>query len=429
MFGKLPIAVLHHDDSRIHKDADGERQSAERHNVRADVEVVHRDEGRQHGNGQGKDGNQRRAKVEQEEDDDDADDDGLFEQVALQGLNGGRNQAGAVVAGDDFDTGRQGRFGLRQFFLYAIDDGQSIHPIAHDDDACDGLPFALPLGDAFANVRPEADRTQIPHKDWCSVLRGDRYRLQVAQGAQIPEPTDHVLRAADYEQATADFICAGAHFLNHRRKGNAIRAQLGWIDIDLVLLDESADCCDFRYTGNGFELIAQVPVLNAAQFRETALVAAVDKDVLVDPACAGRVGADDRMNSGWQPPGDLLHVFEDARARPIEIRSIFENDEYVGIPEHGLRPHRLDVRGGEKFRDDGIRDLVLDKTGGLSGPRCMDDDLNVRDVRQRVQRNAAKRPDSREHEQQRSREHQKTVLRTPINPTRDHVTFLPWRSR
>jgi len=55
------------------------------------------------------------------------------------------------------------------------------------------------------------------------------------------------------------------------------------------------------------------------------------------------------MNSGRQPPGDLLHVFEDPRARPIEIGSIFEDDEHVGVAEHGLRSHRLTCGGGEKF--------------------------------------------------------------------------------
>src|SRR5712691_7993567 len=220
------------------------------------MQVVHRNERREYRDRQRENRNQRRAKVEQENDDDDADDDGLFEQVTLQGFDGGVYQTGAVVTGDNFHSGRQGRFGLRQFFLYAVDDGQSIHSVAHDDDARNGFPFALPFGDAFADIRPEADRPQVAHKNGCSVLRGDGYRLQVVQGAQIPEATDHVLRAAHFEQVTADFICAGAHFLNHRRKWNAVRAQLVGVEIDLVLLDESADGRDFRYTRNGFELIA-----------------------------------------------------------------------------------------------------------------------------------------------------------------------------
>jgi len=75
MLGEVSVAVLDHDDGRVHKNADGERESAERHDVRADVEVVHRDEGCEYCDRQGKNRNQRRAKMEEEDNDDHADDD------------------------------------------------------------------------------------------------------------------------------------------------------------------------------------------------------------------------------------------------------------------------------------------------------------------------------------------------------------------
>src|SRR5689334_7794876 len=105
MFGTLPITVLDHDDGRVDADGDGQRQSAKGQDVRADVQVVHRDERRNNSDWQSKDRDQRRTKMKQEQDDDDADDDGFFEQVALQGFNGGMNQTGAVVTGEDFDSG------------------------------------------------------------------------------------------------------------------------------------------------------------------------------------------------------------------------------------------------------------------------------------------------------------------------------------
>ena len=429
MFGELPITVFDHDDSRVYEDSDGQRQPAKRHDVRADVEVVHRDERRNDSDWQSENRNQRGTKMKKEENDDDADDDGFFEQVSLQRFDGGVNQAGAVVTGDDFDSGRQRGFRLRQLFLHAIDDGECVHAVTHDDDAGNGFPFPLPFGDSFADVRSEANGPQVAHEDGCSVLRGDRHHLQIVQGSQIAESADHVLCAAHLEQATADFICARPHFLDHGRKWNAVGAQLVGIEIDLILLDESADGRDFRDTRNCFELIPQVPVLDAAQFGETALVAAIHNHVFVHPPCSGCVRSNDGMNSRGKTPGDLLHVFENARARPIQIGPVFEDDENVGVTEHRLRPHCFDVRSGEKLGDDGIGNLVFDEVGRLSGPRRVHDDLNVRNVRQRIKRYTSQRPDSREHQQQRSREHQKTVLRAPINPSRDHVTFLRWRSR
>ena len=66
---------------------------------------IHRDEGRENGDGQREDSNQRRAEVEQEKDDDEADDDGLFEQVALQRFDRRIDQPGAVVSRHDLYTG------------------------------------------------------------------------------------------------------------------------------------------------------------------------------------------------------------------------------------------------------------------------------------------------------------------------------------
>src|ERR1700757_3259348 len=170
--------------------------------------------------------------MKQEDDDDDADDDRFFEQVTLQGFDRGVNQTGAVITGDDFDSGRQGGVGFRQFFFYAIDDGGGVHPVAHHNDARDSFAFALPLGDAFADVRSEVDRAQIAHEDGCSVLRYDWHHLQITHGPQIPETPDHVLCAAHFEQASTDFICAGPHFVNHGGKRNTVGAQLVGVEID-----------------------------------------------------------------------------------------------------------------------------------------------------------------------------------------------------
>ena len=60
-FGKMAVSVFHHDNGGIHEHADRKRQAAERHDVGADMQVVHRDEGRQHGDGQRQDRNQARS--------------------------------------------------------------------------------------------------------------------------------------------------------------------------------------------------------------------------------------------------------------------------------------------------------------------------------------------------------------------------------
>src|SRR5260370_39409977 len=73
----------------------------------ADLEVIHWDECCEYCDRQGKNRNQRGAEMKEEDDDDDADDDRFFEKVTLKSFDGGVNQSGSIVTGDDFDTGRQ----------------------------------------------------------------------------------------------------------------------------------------------------------------------------------------------------------------------------------------------------------------------------------------------------------------------------------
>ena len=62
--GKLPVSVFDHDDGRVHENANRQRQPAQRHDVRADMQVIHRDERCEHRDGQSQDRNQRRTEVE-----------------------------------------------------------------------------------------------------------------------------------------------------------------------------------------------------------------------------------------------------------------------------------------------------------------------------------------------------------------------------
>ena len=123
------------------------------------------------------------------------------------------------------------------------------------------------------------------------------------------------------------------------------------------------------------------------------------------------------MHARGQATRDLLQVFENARTRPIQIGSVFKDDEDVGVAKHGLCPHGLYVRCGEKRSDNGISDLVLDKAGRLTRPRGVDNHFHVGNVWQGIERDMTQSPDSREHKQESSHENEETILRAPINPS------------
>ena len=316
-----------------------------------------------------------------------------------------------------------------EFLLDAVDDGQSVHPVAHHDNAANGFAFPLPLGNTFSNVRPERNCSQITDEHWRAVLGCYRNGFEVPQRMEIAESANHVFRPAHFEQASADFVRTGSNSFDNRRERNSVSAKFVGVHVDLVLLDESADGGYLGDSGNSRELIAQIPILNAAQVGQTALMAVVHERVFIDPSRARRIRPDDGMHARRQTARDLLHVLENARTRPIQIRSVLKHDEDVGVAKHGLRAHGFYVRGGEKCRDNGIRDLVFDEAGRLTCPRRVDNHFHVGNVGQRVERNVTQGPDSREHQQECSHKNEKTILRAPINPSGDHVTCLLWRSR
>ena len=61
------------------------------------------------------------ANVSQEEKQDQCDEQRAFDQVTHHGADGSADQAGAIVIGADFDTGRQARRELGDFLLHAFD--------------------------------------------------------------------------------------------------------------------------------------------------------------------------------------------------------------------------------------------------------------------------------------------------------------------
>ena len=269
------------------------------------------------------------------------------------------------------------------------------------------------------SLKQHRSRRYCPHGDVGEVL----------SDLKIAETANHVFRPAHLQQPAAHFIGAAADLLNDCRERNVVGLKFVRIELDLILPDEAADGGDFGDARNGFELVANVPILKAAQIRQAVLVAVVNENIFVDPAGAGRVGPEHGINAGRQLALQLLQVFEHPRARPVEIRAVLEDDVHVGIAEHGLRAHCLDLRRGEHRGDDGVGHLVFDDVGRLARPVGVDDDLHVGNIRQSVERNVSHGPDSGQDQQEDSRENQEAVARAPVNPAGYHVTSPLRRSR
>ena len=91
------VRVLDHHDRGIHHSADGNRNSAQTHDVGIHAQRAHGDDGDQHADGQHHDGHQRTAHMHQEHHAHQRDDDTFLKQCALQGFDSAMDQIGAVI--------------------------------------------------------------------------------------------------------------------------------------------------------------------------------------------------------------------------------------------------------------------------------------------------------------------------------------------
>ncbi len=206
--------------------------------------------------------------------------------------------------------------------------------------------------------------------------------------------------AAELDEPAADVAVAAAHGVDDSADGNAVGQQAVRVDIDLELLAEAADGRHLGDAGDCLQVVAQVPVLQRAHFGQRVLAGIVDQDVLEDPAEPGGVGAELGLHALGQPRQDSGEVFERARARPVDVGAVLEDDVDEGIAEVGEAAHGAHSWGAEQGGDDRVGDLVFEDVGAAV-PARVDDDLGVAQVGDGVERHGAASTTSRRRPQRR----------------------------
>ena len=136
--------------------------------------------------------------------------------------------------------------------------------------------------------------------------------------------------------------------------------------------------------------------------------------VLVDPADAGGVRADRRRHAGRQPRRRAVEEFQHARARPVDVGAVLEDDVDERDAEEREAAHHLRLRHRQHRRRQRIGDLVLDHLRRLAGIFGVDDDLGVGEVGDGVERQMQQGVESRRRRRSRCR----TAPAAGCGPTR-----------
>src|SRR3546814_6054527 len=107
---------------------------------------------------------------------------------------------------------------------------------------------------------------------------------------------------------------------------------------------------------NGFQFIAKEPVLQVAELGQIIASRPIDQRIFIDPANAGRIGSDGAFGRLRQPALHLIEIFEHARARPVEIGAILEDDIDEAVTKAAVASNRprawhREPGGGEPIGD------------------------------------------------------------------------------
>src|SRR5207249_4963813 len=188
-------------------------------------------------------------------------------------------------------------FDLLDFLFNVVDDVERVLAVAHHDDATDSLTASVQLGHAAPDIPAEMHRADVLHINRRSVLNLEDNVLDVLYFFDVTTPAHVILRARDLENFSTDIGIAHFDSVDHLAERDVVSNERVWIEIDLVLFYETTDRRDFRHAFHGRERVTKILILNRAQLREIVFAAVIDQRVLINPAHAGRVRANDRIDT------------------------------------------------------------------------------------------------------------------------------------
>ena len=256
------VHVLDHDDRTIDHRADRDCDSSERHDVRTDAHGAHGDECDQDANRQGDDRDQRRARVQQEHDAYDRHDDGFLQQLAAEILDRTVDQIAPIVDRAHDDSGRKSLGRLCELGLDARNRRERIFSEAHDDDAADRVASAVQIGHAAPNCRADTHAPELGDAHWCTCGGcTDDDILDVGDRFEVAKSPHHVLALGQLHHHRADIAVGALNGTHDARNRNAVREELGRVDVHLILLFESTHAGNFGDARHGRQRVAEIPVL------------------------------------------------------------------------------------------------------------------------------------------------------------------------
>ena len=420
-----PDAVLDHDDARIDEHPEVDRPQA--HQAGRDPRGQHHVGREEHRQRDRQRHDQPAADVAQQRQQDHDDQDAPFDQVAQDRAQGLVDQVGAVVERLDRDALGQAALEPGDLLLDVADDPPRVLADEHHHQPGDDLALAVAGHQPGADHRRGVDLGHVGdrHGDAVALVDDDRgdvgHVVRLALAADVPRlPLVHEVAAADvgvvHPQRVED--------VGHRQ---VVGPELVGVELDLVGLQLAAVRVDLGHAGHAPQLVGDEPVEDRPQLhrRDARLAGRLDLE-LEDlaqrrrdrPERRGAVAPRDRRGGAGEPLADEL-------PGAIEVGPLLEDDRHDRDAELRDRADLRDVGQAAHRPLDRERDQRLDlqraERGGLGDHL----DLDVGQVRDRVDRQVDGRVDPQPRDQERPDDHEEPVLQGGSDDRVEHGVNPP----
>jgi hypothetical protein len=408
--GQLEAAdgVLHHDDGAVDDHAEVDR--AEGHKVGGNAKDAHANEANQHGEGNDGGDEEGGADVAQKEEEDKDDQASAFEEILADSADGGLDDFGLIVEGDEFDALGEAECGEARF--NALNNPHAVLTLEHDGHAGDGFALAIASDRALAGKGAETHAGDIAEQHGGTLAGEEDNALDVGDVADTAQSSHVVLFGTMFDEAAAEVLIVVANAFEDLAEAEAIAAECGGFDDDLILPRLAAPGVDFVDTADGAQLVLDSPLMESLHLHggERAV-----ESVLVDLAEGRGDGAELRFDVLGDAAADFLEPFVDQLAGEVGVDVIVEDDGDHREAELGYGAIPFGARQAHEGGFNRVSDQGFDFRRSHGRALGDDGDLVVGEVREGVDRNLGEGVETGRDDSGQTDQHRPAVLEVEVD--------------
>src|SRR5258706_6125677 len=135
-------------------------------------------------------------------------------------------------------------------FVNAIQHLRGVLPATHEYNAFHAIALVIDSEDPGLRGSADLDASHVAHKDRNSLDFGDQNALNIRNRLHQPDATDHHSLLAIIQQCATGVLVIGVHSLGDLANRKVVFVQSERIDLDLVLLDQTAKRSDVSNAGH-----------------------------------------------------------------------------------------------------------------------------------------------------------------------------------